>query len=168
MAKKVRLNAVERDGDRIHADLTRPDGGRHRQTFPVDTLEWRAAEYGIDPTDLDTLLDMVLSEPFLDSDPDDSALSLFEAPDISRARVHHLKKVAQVQVDADPKAWEDAKAYSVMHHEALDLKREHVRRGRKAHKERKDRVDTTRDTDRIAQLRAALEPTKPERGNRNA
>lgn len=172
MVKEIRLNAVEREGDWIHADLTRPDGLRHRLSFPADTLEWRAAEYGIDPTDLDTLLDMVLSEPFLDPDPEDAALSLFGAPDISRARVHHLKKVAQVRVESDPKAWEDAKAHAVMHHEALDLKREHVRRGRKAHKDRVDRVDATRDADRIAQLRAALESkqpsSKPGKGNGNA
>lgn len=162
--KRIRLNAVERDGDWIHADLTRPDGLRHRQSFRVDTLEWRAAEYDIDPADKDTLLDMVLSEPFLDPDPDDPTLSLFDAPDIGRARVHHLRKVAQVEVEADPKAWEDAKAYSLMHYQALDLKREHVRRGRKAHQDRRERADTTRDTDRIAELRATLEPTKPERG----
>lgn len=172
MAKKIRLNAVEREGELLHADLTRPDGLPHRQTFPVDTLEWRAAEYDIDPADTDTLLDMVLSEPFLDPDPDDPALSLFDAPDIEQARAHHLKKVAKVQVDKDPKAWEDVKGHCVMHPEALDLKREHVRRVREVSKKVKAAEKTatrdTRDTARIAQLRAALESNKPERGNADA
>lgn len=168
MAKKIRLNGVEREGEWLHADLTRPDGERHRLTFPVDTLEWRAAEYDLSPMDMDALLDVVLSEPFLDPDPDDPALSLFEAPDIEQARAHHLKKVAQVQVDSDPKAWEDVKGHCVMHLQAIDLKREHVRRVREVSKEvkaaEKAATRNTRDTTRIAELRAALEPNTPERG----
>jgi hypothetical protein len=46
----------------------RPDGQAHLHVLPVDTLAWRAAEYGIDPADLDTLLDVVLHEPHM---PDD-------------------------------------------------------------------------------------------------
>lgn len=40
-------------------------GSGHTHVFPADTLAWRAAEYGIDPTDTQTLLDIVLHEPFL-------------------------------------------------------------------------------------------------------
>lgn len=41
-------------------------------SFPLDILEWRAAEYGIDPRDFDTLIDVVLHEPFI-PDPGDPA-----------------------------------------------------------------------------------------------
>lgn len=40
-------------------------GKRHIHVFPQETLTWRAAEYGIDPADTDTLLDIILHEPFL-------------------------------------------------------------------------------------------------------
>lgn len=34
--------------------------------LPEETFEWRVAEYGFDPADQDTLLDVVLYEPWLD------------------------------------------------------------------------------------------------------
>ncbi|HEY9659112.1 MAG TPA: hypothetical protein V6C65_11715, partial [Allocoleopsis sp.] len=38
--------------------------------FARDTIEWRAAEYDIDPeTDFDTLINIVLFEPFVDNKP---------------------------------------------------------------------------------------------------
>ncbi|MGI5292638.1 hypothetical protein ACQEVF_58855 [Nonomuraea polychroma] len=48
----------------------RPDGGRVLHTFPHSTLEWRAAEYGIDHEDLDTILDVILHEPYLPNEDD--------------------------------------------------------------------------------------------------
>lgn len=38
------------------------DGTRVRHVFPPDALHWRAAEYGIDPQDAHTLLDIILHE----------------------------------------------------------------------------------------------------------
>lgn len=58
--------------------------------FPPDTLEWRAAEYGIDPTDLDTLLDIVLNEPFAEGDP-----PLWRVKDRDEARSLLLEDVNQ-------------------------------------------------------------------------
>lgn len=51
--------------------MLKPDGYGHGITFPKQTLEYRAGEYGIDPDDVETLLDVVLHEPFLPdlSDP---------------------------------------------------------------------------------------------------
>lgn len=37
----------------------------HCHAFPPSTLAWRAAEYGIDPADSQTLLDIVLHEPHM-------------------------------------------------------------------------------------------------------
>ncbi|SDI50604.1 hypothetical protein SAMN05421505_16112 [Sinosporangium album] len=43
-----------------------PASGMHIQhAFPHSAFEWRCAEYGLDPDDLDTLLDVVLYEPYL-------------------------------------------------------------------------------------------------------
>jgi hypothetical protein len=54
----------------------RPDGVPHMHIIPHSTWEWRCAEYGIDPDDMDTLLDIVLHEPWI-PDPDD-ALSMLQ------------------------------------------------------------------------------------------
>lgn len=43
----------------------KPDGTNHCHVFPKTTMESRAAEYGIDPSDVDTLLDIVLHEPYM-------------------------------------------------------------------------------------------------------
>lgn len=53
---------------------TNAQGRVHEHIFPEVTLTWRAAEYGIDPTDTATLLDIVLHEPFLPNldDPDEA------------------------------------------------------------------------------------------------
>lgn len=59
--------------------------------FPVETLEWRAAEYDIDATDVDTLLDVVLNEPFLDDTPDPYAADSTEGRAAHRARIADAK-----------------------------------------------------------------------------
>ncbi|MFD9223823.1 hypothetical protein ACFWDI_28420 [Streptomyces sp. NPDC060064] len=50
-------------------------GNIHEHVFPHVTLAWRAAEYGIDPADTATLLDIILHEPLLPDleDPDEAA-----------------------------------------------------------------------------------------------
>ena len=47
-----------------YVDMQRPDGSLRRHVFPKTILAWRAAEYGIDADDTETLLDIVLHEPF--------------------------------------------------------------------------------------------------------
>lgn len=42
-----------------------PDESTVLHVLPHSTFEWRCAEYGIDPDDLDTLLDVVLHEPWI-------------------------------------------------------------------------------------------------------
>jgi hypothetical protein len=44
------------------------DGNGGGYVFPKDSLEWRAAEYGL--TDADEILDIVLHEPYLPDAPD--------------------------------------------------------------------------------------------------
>lgn len=69
--------------------------GYHVHVFPPDTLEWRAAEYGIDPTDTDALLDIILGEPFAEQDP---VPLLFTADTIEEARAQHTSRCAQAKL----------------------------------------------------------------------
>jgi hypothetical protein len=94
--------------------------------FPKATLDYRAAEYGIDPADVGTLLDVVLHEPFI-PDPTDPANHagdaaakkghqvrarqdagrvrkgdlvpawLYNADDIDQARAAHLERIGDVK-----------------------------------------------------------------------
>ena len=101
---------VEGDGVpcyRVYLDTPR---GTHLHVFPADTLEWRAAEYGIDPSDVDTLLDIVLHEPHIDEPgnpfaiaagqavPDDGP-TLFTADTVDQAREAHLRRIERVKAD---------------------------------------------------------------------
>jgi hypothetical protein len=93
---------------------TRPDQNTHLHVFPHNTFEWRAAEYGFDPDDVDGLLQVILYEPFIPdpSDPfarqDPSAAKLLQAthglpgcwtpgvPEDER-RAAHLERIAAVK-----------------------------------------------------------------------
>jgi hypothetical protein len=106
--------------------FARPDGTFREHFFPKMTLDARAAEYGIDPDDVDTLLDIVLAEPFI-PDPTKPAnyaadvaardgltvaavrgrdeaktgqavpVWLFNAESTAQAREAHLARVAEVR-----------------------------------------------------------------------
>ncbi|WP_030168913.1 hypothetical protein [Streptomyces sp. NRRL S-813] len=100
--------------------MARPDGSKHAYVFPKYTLEQRAAEYGLDPGDVEGLLDIVLHEQFVhapggpgtqDAAARQGMLSpalmnsgtarkgdmvptdLFNAPTIEQARDAHLARV---------------------------------------------------------------------------
>ncbi|MEV0617556.1 hypothetical protein AB0I81_29840 [Nonomuraea sp. NPDC050404] len=45
--------------------MVRPDGESMLGMMPHSTMEWRAAEYCIDPDDIDTILDVILHEPWI-------------------------------------------------------------------------------------------------------
>jgi hypothetical protein len=57
--------------------------------FPLDALEWRAAEYGIPYTDVGLLLDFVLHEPYLADEP-----VVHTAASPAAARVVHQERIA--------------------------------------------------------------------------
>ncbi|MEV6154908.1 hypothetical protein AB0L53_31665 [Nonomuraea sp. NPDC052129] len=61
-----------------------PSGARILHAFPHSTLEWRAAEYGIDPEDIDTLLEVILYEPWIPREDDLLAMVHPEASAILR------------------------------------------------------------------------------------
>jgi hypothetical protein len=60
--------------------------------FPLDTLEWRAAEYDIDHTAVDDLLDIVLHEPYLTDDA-----PVYAAVTGAEARAVHRERIAAVK-----------------------------------------------------------------------
>lgn len=98
---ELELQGVQPHGeDHILAtlDITK-DGATVRTAyiFPRDTLEWRAAEYGIDPADTETLLDIVLYEPHLEIPPDKH---LYGAETVKEAREHLLKAVSAKKAEA--------------------------------------------------------------------
>jgi hypothetical protein len=136
--------------------------------FPTDTLEWRAAEYGIDPSDVDTLMDIVLVEPYLTDDHWQAGSRLHDADTIEQARADHLARCAQAKLacrmSTRGKSAEPLRAVRErhdMHPEALEMKREMVRRGREQH--RTARALQSRDAERVAGLREALDQMNPDR-----
>lgn len=100
-------NAQEGDSRQGHSDrwyidseVQMEDGSIlfDRHVVPKDILEWRAAEYGIDPNDYDTLFDIIIAEPYIEADWYHSDQSLFFAPTIDEARENYLAKVAEVKL----------------------------------------------------------------------
>lgn len=79
--------------------VTRAKGdGGITHVFPQNTLEWRAAEYGIDPADVDALLDVVLHEQLFDADTAAEAeQALRAARSTTDARTGHLARIAAVK-----------------------------------------------------------------------
>lgn len=77
--------------------LDKGDGTTHLQIMPQDILEWRAAEYDIDPTDVDTLFDIVIHEPFIDSWNDAAAAAGMTSPAVRSTEF--ARKGEQVPTD---------------------------------------------------------------------
>lgn len=139
---------------------------KRHHVFPVDTLEWRAAEYGIDPSDTSTLLDMVLAEGLMADDDYATGSLLQDAPDIATARKDHLARCARVKLRhrvatrGSGDLFKPVRDASPMHPEILEFKRETVRTGRAefASKQAKSRADAaarnTSEDQRLAMWRA--------------
>lgn len=84
-----------------------PGGMQYEHAFPLATLEWRAAEYGIDPADIDTLLHVILHEPHLTAPeengggPRDKSPTLWEATSTAQAHAAHMKRIQDCPVTID-------------------------------------------------------------------
>ena len=106
--------------------------------FPKDIFEWRAAEYDIDPSDMDTLIDIVLAEPFLEDGDFTAGEGLFDAPDLETAREAHKARCARGKLRGRVATrgkiaqkgglLHKIRTQSPMHEEVLAVKREHTRR----------------------------------------
>ena len=141
-------------------DVTLDDGTTTQSghCFPKDTLEWRAAEYGIDPGDTAMLLDLVLTEPHLGA-TDWAGTQLRDAPDIPTARRDHVARCAAAKLRlrlstrgalVQPGGpLERVHAESPMEPEVIALKAEQVRRLRAAHAEALRTPDNRSRADRF-------------------
>jgi hypothetical protein len=132
--------------------------------FPYDILEWRAAEYGIDPSDVDTLLDIVLAEPYLSPDEWKTGPQLYVDPDtdLSEVRQAHLSRCARVKLanristrgkSADPLTL--VRETHQMDAGAVSIKRQLVDQGREQRRRAVKEKQT--GSGRIARLQAELE-----------
>ncbi|MEU6234414.1 hypothetical protein [Kitasatospora sp. NPDC047058] len=78
--------------------MTATDGSRHQHAFPKDTVTWRAAEYGINVDDTETLLDVILHEPYITpADVQAEPLTLTTAKSKNDAKAAHLARIAAVK-----------------------------------------------------------------------
>lgn len=88
-------------------EVRRPGGAQYDHVFPKAILEWRAAEYGIDPTDIDTLLHVILHEPHLTAleeeggGPRGKGPTLWEATSTAQAQAAHLQRIQDCPVSID-------------------------------------------------------------------
>lgn len=91
--------------------LIRPDGNTVNHVMPTTILEWRAAEYGIDPADVDALVDVILHEPHIPMIDDgtrgpryaDDGPDLWTAENTTTAREAHLARIQTCPVRIDVK-----------------------------------------------------------------
>ncbi|MCX5522191.1 hypothetical protein OG342_04820 [Streptomyces bobili] len=91
--------------------LVRPDGNTVNHIMPTSALDWRAAEYGIDPTDTETLMEILLHEPHMAmvDDPQhgsqyaDSGPDLWAADNTDTAREAHVARIKDCIVHIDVK-----------------------------------------------------------------
>jgi hypothetical protein len=134
-------------------DVTLEDGTvtGHGHSIPKTTLEWRAAEYDLDPTtEFETILDIVLSEPYIAHDEQVGTLpgeELYNAPDIATARARHVSRCARAKLACRLSTRKAAGATVLREGESsnpldlirrtavidplvVEVKREHVRRSR--------------------------------------
>lgn len=79
--------------------MTRPDGLMHLTVFPVSTPTWRIAEYGFDPNDLDTILDIIIHEQFMDFGLPDDLPTLSTAKHQQEAREAHIERIRRLKVN---------------------------------------------------------------------
>ena len=141
---KITVAGVELDEQRQlwYAALTIADDTgattRMAYAFPTDTMEWRAAEYGIAPGDTATLLDLVLAEPHLTPEEWATGHQLHTAPDLDTARRDHIARCASAKLRCrmstrtKDSPLDRVRTESVMHPEVIALKAEVVAQARAA------------------------------------
>jgi len=156
------------DRFRVSTQVTHDDGtveeGSH--LFPHDALEWRAAEYGIDPSDTSTLLDIVLAEPYLTREDWAVGPQLYdENVTLEQVRAAHIARCAQVKLrhrmSTRGRAASQLQSVVDNHHmdpEALTVKRELVRVAREVH--HTARAVQRTPVDRVQALRHELHSIK--------
>lgn len=168
--QRIAFTSVTDDGQGhwvVSREITHDDGhveqGVH--IFPHDILEWRVAEYDLDPNDLDTVLDLVLAEPYLTEDDWLGEVHLYDAPDSSTARAAHVRRCRRIRAlfahtgqrrvnGAD--LFKSIKEQSPMHPEVIRHKRRISERAR-AERQRTPPRAALSDAERIETFRRLAE-----------
>lgn len=163
--------ALEESHDRwrIALTITADDGTSTRLMYllPLDAMEWRAAEYQIDPADTATLLDIVMAEPHLTPADWAAGTTLHDAPDIETARRDHIARCAAVKLRhrlstrVAGSVLARVQSESLMDRDTIAVKAEfvaHVRQSRAAAARRR-----ATSTSRADALRRRLFPPAPPR-----
>ena len=106
VVKAVGRCSVNNRNDWWAVDTVGPDGVLQRHAFPPETLHWRAAEYGYDPTDVSVLLDIVLHEKHIRGHTHRHPDFVYNCnPDTARAglnaRIDYVKRTQAKVVDPD-------------------------------------------------------------------
>lgn len=178
MAARYDLREVQDRGHywQVIYDLTMDDGTttEHGHSIPKDTLEWRAAEYDLDPeNDLDTILDIVLAEPYIADEDRAEGEALHDAPDIATARAKHVSRCAKAKLKhristratpAAKRAGEGTAPHPldmirnecVMDRTVIAVKKEHVRQAREEHARRMRQRPQEREVSRAEALAGSL------------
>lgn len=171
---KIVVDQVEREDERdrwrIEQTITADDGTTSRLLYvlPLDTMEWRAAEYGIDPTDTATLLDIVIAEPHLTPEDWAAGSQLHDAPDIKTARRDHLARCVAVKLRyristrTKGSPLDRVRTESHMDPEAIAVKAQHVGRIREQLLANTERL-RARPPSRVEELRRRLLPPESPR-----
>lgn len=126
-----RLRIGDTDGWQV---ITRADDGSGRtHLFPAATLEWRAAEFGIDPGDAGALVDMVLHEQLMEDEESEQLRSdLAGVRSTAAARQAHAGRLAalrartRIVVDGDGNPLNAVRAASGITVEGVREKRQIV------------------------------------------
>jgi hypothetical protein len=150
----------------VHRRVTRTEEGSEPvveegiHSFPYDALEWRAAEYGIDPSDVDTLMDIILTEPYIAATDYEPGTTLYDAPSIEDARKAHLSRCAKVKLahrmstrGKNQPHVQRVKDNALMHPEAVEIKRDLVTQGRETMRHRAAVRVMDPHAERLARLR---------------
>jgi hypothetical protein len=155
------------DEERIVVGLRMEDGTLHGCSFARDTVEWRIAEYDLDPDDLDAVVEAVIYEQM--APPAEKGKGLADAPDIATAReewkrrVGVAKKARPLTAKRTRGVAEDVsepfafiKGACEVNPEAIQIKRELVRQGRERHAVRRVLAEQQRPPSRLDRLRDQL------------
>lgn len=101
----VTKHVPERGEFHLVRELPAEDGGTqlNLMVIPEDAMEWRCAEYQIEPTDVDLLMDIILYEGFIPQDGTTPPL-LLSASSIKAAQEEHVGRIIAVKQAIRPVA----------------------------------------------------------------
>lgn len=190
MAPRYEIREVQDRGRywQVVYDVAHDNGTttEHGHSIPKETLEWRAAEYDLNPADqMETLLDIVLAEPYIDESEQVGTVTgeeLIDAPDIATARTRHVTRCAKAKLKhristrkknqagetssaaASGNPLDVIRTGAVIDPIVVEVKKAHVRRMREHHGRRMEETPTDRAARVADQLDIDLNEVKREMG----